>query len=106
MLAVKFGIVINFAIQSQAGQNGPFNRLLVRDGQSARVPKANRANGRVWFFIQIFVQVGAPAEHLAFGIKLDVDFQPDDYVVHNFLSFPRKRESQVINSIRFPLSQE
>ena len=82
VLAVKFGVRIYLAVQREAGQNGPLNGLLVGDRQSTRMPETNGADGRVWLFVQLFVQIRTAAEHFAFGIELDVDFQADDDVVH------------------------
>lgn len=76
MLAVKFAIVGNRAIQSFGDFHRHFYRLRIWHRQSPRVPEANFADvdiGRRDEWI-----IGTTTKHLALGFELDMNLQADD----------------------------
>ena len=77
-LAVPFGPAGDLAVQCQARFNRVFNRLLVRDRQSAGEPQNLFIHVRIRFGRHT---VGCASEHLGARRQLDVDFQSHDDLV-------------------------
>ena len=74
VLAVKFAVSGNFAIQSQAGTNRKLQHFFVQHRQYAGQSEADRADVRVLVAAEFG---GAAAEYLGRGFQLRMDFQAD-----------------------------
>ena len=71
-------MLVDGAIQGERGAHGQFDSAFVQNRQRAGQAEADRAHIRVG---RIAEAVGAGAENLGVGQKLDVDFQADDGLV-------------------------
>ena len=78
ILACKNRSLVDAALQRHRRQRGELHDLLVEHGQRARHAKADWADIRIWWRPK---PRGTRAKNLGCRQELNVDFQPDDWLI-------------------------